>query len=293
MALGWENPDAFNTYPDALADCRRILADEYIHFSQGSLAYDAGNPVHIWLLRLISEQERAIQARGAWDASVLFKDGKQFLPRADYLALENANPATASNYWYLSHQDVLRSLATLTAVPKPVEVVTNEVIKEVVVPATLSDAQRAAIDFAARYDASPYVRGDDALYKLDSIDVHVTVDDAVKRVVSEERVRDKFELVLRSHNIRLEEKSPAFLLVYCEGVWSQNAPLLTYTVSADLGQTVTIDRDGDLRHGLGTLWTCGSFGHAGSEVAEREILSSVDQMAERFANAFLKANRER
>jgi hypothetical protein len=60
------------------------------------------------------------------------------------------------------------------------------------VPALLSNEQ-AAMDYGNRsLKARTLKTMDDALYKLGSVSIVVTLDDAVKKVLSEDRVRNKF-----------------------------------------------------------------------------------------------------
>jgi len=171
----------------------------------------------------------------------------------------------------------------------PKEVVKEvEVIKEVEVPAKLTDVQKAAIDFAADFLGAPAVKSqDEVFYKLESVAVTVLLNDAVKKVVSEDRVKNKFELILRQHSIRLEEKAPVWLSVAIEGLWDKDEIRLTYTPSMSLEETVTIGRKGDLRRVLASTWRKGSYGYAGKTVAEKAIMDSVEAMAESFANKFL------
>ena len=48
-----------------------------------------------------------------------------------------------------------------------------------------------------------------------------------------------------------------------------------------------------MRRVLATLWEKGSYGFAGSQVAEGAILESVESLGEEFANKYLAAQEKR
>lgn len=173
----------------------------------------------------------------------------------------------------------------------PKEVIKEvEVIREVEVPAKLTEAQKVAIDFSARYvNAQPVKSSDEVFYKVESVAVLVLMNDAAKKAVSEDRVKNKFELVLRQHGIRLDDKALVWLKVAIEGLWDKDEIRLTYTPSMSLVEDVAINRKGDLRRVLATTWREGSYGYAGKNVAEKAIMDSVEAMAESFANKFLSS----
>ena len=176
--------------------------------------------------------------------------------------------------------ETVKEVETIKHVTQPGQVIE--------VPAKLTDAQQAAIEFSSRFFSAPAIAtADDALYKLDSINVQVFLNDAVKKVLSEDRVKNKFELILRQHNIVLDEKAPVWLEVAYEGLWDKNGVVLTYAPRMRLQQAVTIGRKGDLRRTIATVWQEGAYGYAGSQVVEEAILKDVEAKAESFANRFL------
>ena len=67
---------------------------------------------------------------------------------------------------------------------------------------------------------------------------------------------------------------------------------LVYTPRIQLTQFVVVGRKGDLRRVLATLWEKGSYGFAGSQVAEGAILGSVESLGEEFANKYLAAQQK-
>jgi hypothetical protein len=177
----------------------------------------------------------------------------------------------------------------------PVKKVTKEVTKEVEVPAKLTAEQQAAIVFWDRFRSAEFIKtADDALYKLDSVNIQVSLNDAIKKMVSEDRVRNKFELILRKHGVKIDENAVVSVYIMIEGLWSkQPVAFLVYTPRIQLNQFVVVARNGDLRRVLATVWQKGSYGFAGSQVAEGAILESVQSMGEEFANKYLAAQEKR
>jgi hypothetical protein len=175
----------------------------------------------------------------------------------------------------------------LREVPKVV-IKEVEVTKEVKVPAKLTDEQQAGIEFTSRYLAAPMLTTiDEALYKLDSVAVRVFVNDAVKKVVTEDRLKNKFELILRKQNIRLDDKAQVWLDLNYEGFWDKDEITLYYSPQMRLRQVATIIRHGDFRRASVIVWQDAGLGFAGKKVVEEAILSDVEQRAEAFANKYL------
>jgi hypothetical protein len=164
----------------------------------------------------------------------------------------------------------------------------KEVIKEVKVPAELSEPQKLAIDFADRYISAKTVESvHEAFYKLDSVRVEVQVSEGIEQVLSEDRVRNKFELILRKSGLKLDEDARAYVRVSVEGLWQKDQNFLVYTIKTELKEYVVIGRKGDFRRFPATLWFDGSYGFAGKKVAEEEVLGVVEELGETFANKFL------
>jgi hypothetical protein len=174
-----------------------------------------------------------------------------------------------------------------------VKEVTKQVTREVEVPAKLTPGQQDAIDFADRFRNARFIETrDEALYKLDSVQVDVSLNDPIKKLVSKDRVRNKFELILRKDGIKIDEKAPAFITLNVEGLWSKDAAFLVYTPSVQLNQIVVVGRNGDMRRLPATLWQSGAYGFAGQRVAEGAILKAVEELGEEFANKYLAAQQK-
>ena len=167
----------------------------------------------------------------------------------------------------------------------------KKVLKEVEVPAKLTYSQKTAINFTDRYlTAGPIQAQDEALYKLDSVRVNVSIDEAVEKVVSDDRIRNKFELILRKHGIKIDEKALVSVDLTIHGLWSGDNPgvgFLAYAQRIGLNQWLVVERRGDFRRAVAQLWKQEIIGFSNNEKAEGQILDGVESIAEAFANKYL------
>lgn len=80
-------------------------ASEFLNLTEGLTKYDSKNPTHSWLGAFIHEQGTLFLKNGGKD---LERDGKKFIPRAEY----NALPAERQEkFWSFTNSDVLDMLA--------------------------------------------------------------------------------------------------------------------------------------------------------------------------------------
>lgn len=285
--LATQSPEAFNTYPDAVADFRRILGNEYSLLQAGRHGFNLDNPLDAWLSAIFNEQERTIQERGEWDPQSLLKDGKNFTTRAAYLEMEKTNDIVAHSYWCLSPAAIPDLLAGIPGVPQTREIVTNEIE----IPAKLSEDTEEAITNAMKIRFAPLVSDDQLLYKLDAVSVIIADEYATQEVVSDDSIRNRFEVTLRKYGIRVEDNAPASVMVSVGGVWVRpDLVVLSYECRSELHEIVTLKRKGDFRRSLATVWADDRGGVVGRSIAENAILQETEQMAEKFANDYLKAN---
>jgi hypothetical protein len=172
----------------------------------------------------------------------------------------------------------------------------KKVLKEVEVPAKLTYSQKTAINFTDRYlTARPIQAQDEALYKLDSVRVNVSINEEVEKVVSDDRIRNKFELILRKHGIKIDEKALVSVDLTIHGLWSGNnlgVGFLAYTQRIGLNQWLVVERRGDFRRAVAQLWKQEIIGFANNQKAEGQILDGVESMAEAFANKYLAAQQK-
>jgi hypothetical protein len=173
----------------------------------------------------------------------------------------------------------------------------KEAVTEIEKPVeALKPWQQAATDFNARYQSARLVENPrDALYKLDSVAVLVSVSDDAKKVVSEDSVRTKFELILRKYGVKIDENAVASLEVTITGVWQEEGVrgqvIFPYSATVELFQIVVVDRKGDLRRVVARLWNEGLVAWRAGDRGQVEsaILGNVEQLGEKFANAYLAA----
>jgi len=171
-------------------------------------------------------------------------------------------------------------------------VITNFVTN--MVPAQLNPAQILAIGLAERYLNAEVLRsGDDGLYKLGSVRVltAVTVPDDLQKYVSEEKLRNKFELTLRKQNVKVDDKSLHFLIldVTCEPLPLADIGACRYEVRIKLLEKVLLDHDGDFKFSSASIWEDGTVGAVSNEEISGRLLRAVEDKAENFANKYLAA----
>ena len=172
----------------------------------------------------------------------------------------------------------------------------RKVLKEVEVPAELTYSQRTAINFTDHYQsARPIKAQDETLYKLDSVRVNVSINEAVEKVVSDDRIRNKFELILRKHGIKIAEKALVSVDLTIHGLWSGDNPgvgFLAYAQRIGLNQWLVVERRGDFRRAVAQLWKQEIIGFTNNQKAEGQILDGVESIAEAFANKYLAAQQK-
>src|SRR5439155_24592935 len=110
---------------------------------------------------------------------------------------------------------------TLREIPKEVvKEVTNEVVKEVKVPASLTEKETILIELGSNYLSADTIRNmDDGLFGMGSVSVSVDIPPEVSKIVSEEVIRNRFELVLRKNNVLLQADAPLKVQIEITGRW--------------------------------------------------------------------------
>ena len=128
---------------------------------------------------------------------------------------------------------------------------------------------------------------------IDSVGVLVSIDDDIVKILSEQRARDRFELILRGHGVPVSEtiSSDLDLMLSVSAVWDKKERFLSYTLSVTIYEPLIFYRDERPHKRFVALWQDLSFGHAGRDVARRSFLASIEEKAERVANLYLSANK--
>lgn len=287
--LARENPLAFNTYGDAIADYRRILTNEFALFSQGTRRYRPDNPVHVWLLGLVNEQERAVQARGLWNPSELFRNGKTFLPREEYVPLMKTNPAAAaSNYWTLSNDEMLQRLGRISGVPLLPQVVSDTVPVEVPSKVTKSVEDELV---KVRLLTAPNASGAEVLYKLGAVRVTATVEEPASELVSTSDIIDRFKQTLRNRSIDIDDNARFGIMVSVGGNWVRpDLVVFAYQCRSQVFDSVVLSRSDDIRRAAVAVWDKDRGGAVSRSLSRRALLDETQQLADKFADDYLRAN---
>ena len=176
----------------------------------------------------------------------------------------------------------------------PVEKI-KEVIKEVEkevqveVPVELDESQQLAINIGEKWLSAPTVADlDEVFYGIKNFKTKIALNDTVKKVVSEDKLRNKFELILRRNGISIDPESPYFLIFSVRGFWDPDEIRLTYTCDLKLLEIVTLYRNNDLRRTAVYTWRTSRYGHAGKAVIEKAMLENIESYAEELSIKYLK-----
>ncbi len=112
-----------------------------------------------------------------------------------------------------------------------------------------------------------------------------------------EQLRGEVQSRLQESGIRVltaddQASGRPWLYVRISAFKSSNVPLVSYYVSAQLRQDVTLDRSPDLHLGAIT-WDVGAGGLAGVSVIVEAVRGTVQNLAEKFSTEFLTVNNRR
>jgi len=204
-------------------------------------------------------------------------------------------------------QTIIKEVPTevIREVPKEVireviKEVPKEVVKEVekIVPATLTDLQKQAIQLGLNVAQSEWIlaSSQDVLKGVVTLNVAVMVDDAIKDHVKADELRTGIELELRKLGISINEKpdvnSPT-LHYTLEGAYFEFEPeIFTYVESLSLTRTVYLPSGvpGDAWKFLNVeVYSSTAFGRAGKTKVV-ELSRYYEKRMKTFLNAYLKAN---
>ena len=141
---------------------------------------------------------------------------------------------------------------------------------------------------------------------LESVRVQVLLDHSAKDEVSAERVKDKCELLLRKSGIAIRGNASTSLTVSLRGdsvgfgeppanvKRSLGDEMVTaimkrrvYTCELYVWESVVLERGDQFRHAEGRTWRAALVVFTTQEKAESSVLETVEQLTERFSNAYL------
>jgi hypothetical protein len=185
----------------------------------------------------------------------------------------------------------------IVVVEKPVEVI-KEVPKEVEriverkveVPAKISEEYEDAMAFMKQFRAREEVSKADALAGVKSVGVEVTLDDDVKKIISEEEIRTKFEITLRRSGVPINEES-RFRLFVSQTARLRETGLLIFSSQTEFAEAVILFRgESRMAEVITATWEKGAHGVVGKDHARDTFIQAAEEGAEAFANTWLAKN---
>jgi len=166
-------------------------------------------------------------------------------------------------------------------------------VKEVEVPVKLTPLQQVDLEMGARCRNAIYCTDQKQLFRnVGSVDVHVFLNDPVKSIISEDRIKNKLELILRRNNITIDNNSLHSLWLSVEGTWLEEKVGLSYIMKIDFRTPVLVERQLFMYRSTADIWSKGSIGFAGKSVVEKALIDGVENEAEAFANAYLSEQKK-
>ena len=146
---------------------------------------------------------------------------------------------------------------------------------------------------------TPFATQDTYFAGLDSLEVRVLVNDVVREVVDENRLRTKFELTLRGNAVPVAPSSwsifsprrETYVRLAVEGLWDSERNFVTFIVQTELVADIFFYRKGVLYRDMTPIWSTLKYGYAGSQLVRESIVGAVEEHAEDVANRYLSANR--
>ena len=164
----------------------------------------------------------------------------------------------------------------------------KEVIKRVEVPAEIPGEYKRALEIVRAEDAAITATDATVFSGVDSLDVRIFLNENAREIISEQRVRDKFELILRGYGIPVSNLDSVSLFTKLLGfnLWGSrfislsmevayndmevgysNVRMYVYTTQLRFDEVVIFYRDGKPYRRSGCfvgwwrqLWLCGKTG---------------------------------
>ena len=174
----------------------------------------------------------------------------------------------------------------------------KEVIKKVEVPAEIPEEYKRALEIVRAENLATTATDATIFSGMDRLNVGIFLNEDAKEIISEQRVRDKFELLLRGYGIpvlSLDDYIPFWVLSFIyfdmQVVYDEDDNMGAYTIRLSVSENVIFYRDEKPYQKMVILWEGGgNFGYAGKDRIKDVLLRSIEQYAERVANLYLSAN---
>lgn len=168
--------------------------------------------------------------------------------------------------------------------------VEKEVIKRVEVPAEIPAYYEKAWKRQVAESIAKSADDKTCFLGLNSLEVRVGMNEDAKDILSEQRVKDKFELTLRQYGVPLSDSSSPFIFFTLQAFWKDAKTIATFKISVSLIESLVFYRNNKPYKRLVVLWEDGSIGHVGKNFAKETFLEFIEERAERVANLYLSAN---
>lgn len=178
--------------------------------------------------------------------------------------------------------------------------VTNEVVKEVPkavekivqVPADIPPEYVLARDVYRNMTNASFASLAQVLFKMDDVRVKCSLDDDVRKLLSEDEVKAKFELTLRRNNVPIQQDSKNTVSITLHGFLIDSIQGgFCFAITCHVFERQLVFRQGECHAAIVSVWDTGEpFGIVGKSQANETLLKAVEKRAEIFANAFLSAN---
>ena len=189
--------------------------------------------------------------------------------------------------------------------------------KEVEVPAEIPEEYKRALEKFNAEDVATTATESTVFSGVDRLYIKIFLDEVAEDIISEQRVRDKFELLLRGYGIpvfnldnstgytssglsAVLEYTTALLLKnyislsinagYVDVGYQNDIRVYIYTTSVNFRERVIFYRDEKPYREDVILWEHDVLGYAGSRVIEDALLENIEEYAERVANLYLSVN---
>ncbi len=171
--------------------------------------------------------------------------------------------------------------------------VEKEVIKRVEVPAEIPLFYENALKKLVAESLAPIADEETCFSGLNSIEVHVTMNEAAEDILPEQRAKDKFELTLRRYGVPLSNSAnPYYLLLIIDALWNEDKIFASYVLGVELRESIIFYRDNKPHKRFVTLWRDSSYGYAGKDVARKGFLGYIEEEAEQAAKVLITMRNE-
>ena len=174
----------------------------------------------------------------------------------------------------------------------------KEVLKEVEVPAEIPEEYKRALEIVRAENLATTATDATIFSGVDRLNVRIFLNEDAKEIISEQRVRDKFELLLRGYGISvlsLDDYIPfwvsSFISFEMEVTYNEDDNMGAFIIRSNVCEKVIFYRDEKPYEKTVILWEgMGNFGYAGKTVIKDALLRNIEQHAERVANLYLSVN---